>query len=175
MGVNEANTRITLILVAVCVLLQIAIAPNMQIGSIAPNFLLIPVLSSGLLEGSKKGCIIGFSCGLLLDLCGTGPMGGMALVFLVVGFVCGLLSQTMFSEGWVMPIIIICLCALFANLAQAILLSMVGLNTSFFASLWQVVLPETFYDAILACVFFPLVRHFLAPTKRGMHNRNSLL
>ncbi|NTU89039.1 MAG: rod shape-determining protein MreD [Actinobacteria bacterium] len=168
------TTKVITVFTLICTVLQIAIAPNISIGGITPNFMLLAVVCTALLEGSKKGCILGFVCGLIFDLCGVGPIGGMAFVFTLTGYITGQLARNLLSDGWVVPIIIFAISALFAELLYGILLLTTGYDGSFFRSLFFRILPSTLYDVLFAFLCFPFINRFVSQTKPRIKNIGSL-
>lgn len=170
----KKDTKVLALVIAICAVLQIAIAPNIKIGNATPNLLLVAVVCSAVLKGSKVGCITGFVSGLLFDLLGVGPLGGMVAVFTIVGYVVGVFARDLLLESWPMTVVLLALCALFSELIYAILLSIVGANPSFLKSLYLCVLPATLYDAVFACLCYSLVKKYLNPVGTLMKNENRL-
>lgn len=78
-----------------CILLQLAIAPLIQIMGACPDFLLIPVLFVSLRSGMTAGGVSGFLAGLLYDFSGDGVIGAMALTYCLLAIVVGALSAAM--------------------------------------------------------------------------------
>ena len=56
------------ILILVCFLLQSSVFTRLDLGGIVPNLLIILTASFGFMRGEKEGLIIGFICGLLMDI-----------------------------------------------------------------------------------------------------------
>lgn len=63
------------IIIAICFLLQTTLFQALSFASISPNLLIIVVSSFGFMRGKKEGMYIGFACGLLLDIFGSGILG----------------------------------------------------------------------------------------------------
>jgi len=106
--------------VVVAALLQAGLAPYMAIGGVAPNFLLLVVVTIALVEGPAAGCSAGFAAGLIFDLLGTGPVGPMVLVLSVTGYLAGLLHENLFAEGWLLPITVLGIASLGAEIGLLI-------------------------------------------------------
>ncbi|MGN0038490.1 MAG: rod shape-determining protein MreD [Coriobacteriales bacterium] len=104
-----------IITVAVCTLLQLAIAPAVQLFGALPNFLIIPVLFIGLRSGVAAGAVAGFALGLLYDFAGDGVIGAMALTLVIAGVVCGALGSNM-ETGPVMAAVIGIVVSMLASL-----------------------------------------------------------
>lgn len=89
------KTIVYAITIVVCLLLQMAIAPVIQIMGARPDFLVIPVLFIALRSGTTAGAASGFLLGLFYDFTGDTVVGAMALTYCVVALVVGLLGRAM--------------------------------------------------------------------------------
>ncbi len=68
-----------------------------------PDFVLITVISYGLLKGPIYGAGLGLGAGLVADLFCGGVLGIGALSRMVVGFLAGLLEKTIFKDNLLVP------------------------------------------------------------------------
>jgi rod shape-determining protein MreD len=143
------------------VILQVAVAPHLAIGGAVPNFLLLLVIAVALIEGPRYGTIAGFAAGLMFDLIGTGPIGPMALVLCVVGFLVGSLQDNMFAEGWRLPVTVVLVASLVTELGYWMVLALAGEAESFWTSVISVIVPSALYNAVLALLTFPWLARFL--------------
>ncbi len=151
----------TIAAVVVAAVLQAALAPYLSIGGVTPNFLFLVVVTLALTEGPTAGASAGFAAGLIFDLIGTGPVGPMALVLTVTGYLAGLLHEQMFAEGWLLPITVLAIAAFGSELAYALLLGLLGEGGSLWTVLWTKVLPATVYNTALALLVYPWLARFL--------------
>jgi len=142
-------------------LLQVAVAPHLAIGGVVPNVFILVVLTLALLEGPNAGAASGFAAGLLFDLLGTGPVGAAALVLAVTGYIAGSLSEHMFAEGWLMPVTVVFIAGLSAEVAYALVLAVLGAGNPFWTSLVTVILPAAVYNGALALLLYPWLARFL--------------
>jgi rod shape-determining protein MreD len=142
-------------------LAQAGIAPYLAIEGVTPNFLLLVVVTLALTEGPTPGASSGFFAGLLFDLLGTGPVGPMALVLAVTGYLAGLLHSQMFAEGWLLPLTVLGISALGTEIAYGLLLGMLGEGAPLFGSLLTVMFPGAVYNTVLALLIYPLLARFL--------------
>jgi rod shape-determining protein MreD len=142
-------------------LLQVGLAPYMAIGGVVPNFLLIVVVTLALVEGPIPGASAGFAAGLIFDLLGSGPVGPMALVLAVTGYMAGLLHEHMFAEGWLLPLTVLFVASLASSIAYGILLNILGVGGPFVITFLTKMLPEAIYDTALALLVYPWLARFL--------------
>ena len=68
-----------------------------------PDFVLITVISYGLLKGPFYGAGLGLAAGLAADLFTGGVLGIGALSRMVAGFLAGLLEKTIFKDNLLVP------------------------------------------------------------------------
>jgi rod shape-determining protein MreD len=143
------------------VVLQVALAPHLAIRGVVPNFLLLVVIAVALMEGPRYGTAAGFASGLAFDLVGTGPIGPMALVLCVVGFIAGSLQENMFAEGWRLPVTVVVITSFATELGYWTVLAVAGTGESFWSTFVNIMLPGALYNGVLALVTFPWLARFL--------------
>lgn len=101
MQVKDAGKtrRGTLALGMGCLLLQLAVAPHVTLGNGYANFGLVYAGVVALAIGGRKGVIAGFVGGLVFDLTSTTPIGLMAMILTVFGYVVGMEARNRFGDG----------------------------------------------------------------------------
>jgi rod shape-determining protein MreD len=142
-------------------ILQAALAPYLAIGGVVPNFLLLVTVTLALVSGPVAGSSVGFVCGTLFDLLGSGPVGPMMLVLAVTGYLAGLLHENMFAEGWLLPTTVLAIAALGSALAYGLILDMVGSGGPLMASFIGKMLPAAVYNTALALLVYPWLARIL--------------
>jgi len=141
--------------------LQVGLAPYLSVGGVTPNFLLLVVVTLALTTGPNEGATAGFVAGLLFDLIGTGPIGPMALVLTATGYFAGLLHEQMFAEGWLLPITVLAIAAISAEVAYGLILMLLGEGGPFWRSFFTKMLPAAVYNTALALLVYPWLARFL--------------
>jgi len=149
------------IAVLAALLLQAGLAPYMSIGGVVPDFLLLVVVTFALATGPSEGAGAGFAAGLAFDLLGTGPLGPMALVFTLTGYLAGMLHEFMFAEGWLLPLTVLAVAALLSEVAYTITLVLLGTPVPFWNALFTRMLPGAVYNTALALLIYPWLVRFL--------------
>ena len=98
-----------------------------------------------------------FALGLLFDLLGTGPVGGMALLFTLASLAASRAFAVLDNDTLFMPLAILVAASFAVEMLYGILLvalgSPVGLADAFFYR----ALPCALYDCVVALVLYPLV------------------
>jgi rod shape-determining protein MreD len=145
-------------------LLQITFAPAFAIGGVVPNVMFVAVVVIAFVRGSREGMIVGFSAGLLFDLVTTAAFGPMILTLTLVGFLAGTLQEFIFSSGWVLPLTVLGITSLIAEIFYLTALIFMGENLPFFVSLYSRVLPGVLYALFIGVLLFPLLSPFLRKT-----------
>jgi rod shape-determining protein MreD len=141
--------------------LQAALAPYLAIGQVVPNFLLLVVVTIALVEGPGPGAAVGFSAGLIFDLLGSGPVGPMILVLTLTGYLTGLVHENMFAEGWLLPLTVLGIATLSAEVAYGLILLLLGSGGPFWGTFLTKMLPAAIYNTALALLIFPWLARFL--------------
>ncbi len=159
--------------IMVAMLLQVAIAPHIAIGRAVPNLFLLVVVTLAFVEGPREGASAGFVAGLLFDLLGTSPVGPAALVLTIVGYTAGALHSHMFAEGWRLPLTVLFITSISAEVAYGVVLSILGAGAAFWQSFTSVMLPAAIYNVVLALLVYPWLARFLR-RDRGMTTFRSL-
>lgn len=160
--------------IAICVVLQVALAPNIAIGGAIPDFLLIAVVCAGVLKGPRTGCITGFAAGLLYDLISDCPFGTMTMTLVIVGFVIGYFAWGLLIESFGMTIVLFAVSTVFAEFMNAVLLTVSGKDPSLWQALYLNVLPSAVYDTLFAVICFLIMRRFMVPASARMSGNTRL-
>lgn len=84
----KVTFRVTLIVISAAVL-QRGLFSQLRIAHVAGDILLLLAIAAGITGGPDRGAIMGFVCGLTLDLLLQSPLGLTALTYCLVGFVAG--------------------------------------------------------------------------------------
>ena len=84
---------VTAVLGFICFILQTSVFELIKLAGITPNILLILISSVAVMRGQKPGMIVGFFCGLLMDIFYGSTIGGFAFLYMVFGFVDGFFNR----------------------------------------------------------------------------------
>ncbi len=144
---------------------QVALVPYLAIAGVTPNALLLAAVTIALVKGPRAGMLAGFSAGLLFDLLGTAPVGVGALFLCLVGFVAGSVQENTFSEGWLVPLVIVSFATLTFEVGYVLVLAVLGESAVTFGDLVGLALPAALYNSALALLVYPWVARFLRREK----------
>lgn len=138
-------------------LLQSTFFQAFSIGSIAPNLLLILTFAFGFIRGKKDGLLIGFFCGLLIDVFYGDVIGFNALVYMYIGYINGLFNKLFYDEDVTLPLALIIGSDLLYNFLFYIFRFLLRnrLDISFYFT--KVMLPELIYTVLFTVLVYRLI------------------
>ena len=151
---------------AIAVILQVIVAPNIQVLDAVPNFILCYAVACAVANPRNPRYIMVFIIGLMYNLAGQGPLGSMALVCLLATFLASFALRALETDTIVFPIITIAIMCFLGELGYGLLLMACGLNVGFLEALLHICLPCGLYDTVLALIAFPLIRRFVFGGKK---------
>lgn len=156
---TEVRALVSAVVVAFAVVLQLTVVDRIVFpGGAGPDLVLLVVASLALAGGPMAGVLTGFLAGLALDVAPPGShfVGQNALVFCLVGYVCGMLADTQDdAEQGHSALFEIVVVAAGAVLGEA-LLALLGVMLSDPRVTWQAithVLPAAVAYDVLLCPF----------------------
>ena len=154
----------------VAVVLQIVVAPNIALFSAQPNVLLAYVLVVAIVRPLEAGPVLPFVLGLVFDVLGTGPVGGMAFLFVLVSFVASRAFAVLDNDTVFMPLTILVVATFAVEMLYGALLIALGLAVSPIDAFLYRALPCSLYDCVVGLVLYPLIARLLAAgaQERGM-------
>ena len=152
-------------------LLQSTLFALFDIGGIRPNLLIIAVASLGFLGGKRTGIYAGFFSGLLIDIAFRPIYGVNALLYMYIGYICGLFKKVVFSGDIKMPLLFIAGSDFVYNMAFYFFYFFFRGRFEISYYFMKIILPEMVYTTIMACIIYPLI-HFVMkrielPEKKG--------
>ena len=157
-----AVLRLGLLVLAAVVLQTSGFA---EIGVLGGNFDLVPlaVAAVALYAGSVPGSVIGFSCGLLLDLAIGGDLGASSLVLTGVGYWVGRFREVRDPGHGLTPIPVAAGATLGYGVGVAAVGFMLSADAEVSALVFRTMIVNALLNAIIALPVFALTRRFLRP------------
>lgn len=157
---NVKRFLLIVITIPVSYVLQMLVLPRIPHLIAVPNLLLASVISLGFLYGRTVGFVSGVVSGLLIDLVGGGTIGFYTLVFSVLGYADGYLSEKMESE-----IVLVLILLLLANMVLFhayifIFAFLIGKHFSFLPYLTTVFVPEFILTVLGFLVIYGILLFF---------------
>ena len=146
----------------IAVLLQVVVAPNIALASALPNFVLAYALVLAAVRPDRTGPVLAFVLGLVFDLLGSGPVGAMAFLLVLVTFLASRAFSVLDNDTLFMPLVILVVSTLVVELFYAVFLMGTGFSAGPLDVFLYRALPCALYDCVVALVMFPLALRFLA-------------
>ena len=160
---------ITVVIMLACYLLQCTLFPSLELASVKPNLLLIVTAAYGFMRGPKTGMWIGFFSGLLIDIQFGTVLGLYALIYLMIGYVNGLFSETYFDEDIKLPLLLIAGSEFVYGLLIYFLMFMLRGEFDFVYYLMHVIIPELIYTVGVTLILYQLILWINQKIKEVFH------
>lgn len=151
------HRRLTFFVVLmVALLLQLTVAPEISIGVVKPDLLLVATICWALFGGAGQGALFGFCGGLLEDVFSTAVLGVSAFTKTLLGYFSGELRQRVISKSVIWPMIIVFFGSILGELIRFATWAMVGLEGRPPFS-FGIVAGFALYNAIITLVVYPIL------------------
>jgi rod shape-determining protein MreD len=151
------RTIVVTVLIIFCFLLQSTVFHAVAFGGIVPNLLIVLAASFGFMRGEKTGLVIGFFCGLLMDIFFGEVIGFYALLYMYAGYANGKFNHIFFPEDVKLPIALI-ICSDFCySLVCYVLMFLMRTRFHFGHYFLYVILPEIVYTIVVTIFLYPVI------------------
>lgn len=164
--------KITLaILILVCFLLQTTVFRALELGQVAPNLLIVLTISFGFMQGKKEGLLVGFFCGLLIDIFHGDFLGFYAMLYMYLGYLSGFFCKIFFDEDIKVPIFMVAAGDFLLNIMIYLLRFLFRGRVDLFSYLKMIILPEIVYTVLVSVllyrIFYGINKKLVAGEMRG--------
>lgn len=160
-----------------CLVLQCTVIQKIAIGSVAPNLLVVFVVSVGLMRGHRTAMFTGFFTGLLWDLLYGSYLGLYAFLYMAIGFLSGYACKIFYDNNTKVPMLMAAGGDILYNLGAYCFIFLIESFTflsksraplDFFAR--RIMIPEMIYTLFLTAVvykiFYWINHRLMKPEKR---------
>ncbi len=148
---------VTILVVLAGFLLQSSVFPAINLLDITPNVLLMVTVCFGFMRGRRFGMVLGFFCGLLMDLFFGPVLGVNALVLMLIGYFNGYFYKVFFDEEIKVPMILVAVSDLAYGVVFYLIQFAVRQRFAFGAYFMGVILPECVYTVVLTLFLYRLL------------------
>lgn len=124
---------------------------------IKPDFLLIVVVTAGLIKGPRFGVGIGFVAGTLQDLFLGGMFGVLSLVKMLIGGAAGLAEGAFFKENYLMPPVVVFITTIIHDMLKILLSEELLFNLNIWLVLKDYIVPEAIFNSLLGFVLYFII------------------
>ncbi|MDD2971995.1 MAG: rod shape-determining protein MreD [Lachnospiraceae bacterium] len=140
-----------------CFCLQSTVFRTFSFGGIGPNLLIIITAVFGFMNGKKTGTLIGFFCGLLMDIFFGSVLGFYALIYMYIGFVNGMFHKIFYPEDIKLPLSLIALSDTVYGIITYFLMFLLRSKFNFPFYFMKVILPEIVYTIVITIFLYPII------------------
>ncbi len=133
-------------------ILQSTLFQQIEIYGVAPNTALILVISFAIYSGRNKGAVIGFFVGILQDIIFGRTIGLNALVFMIVGYLIGLMDQKIFRDNLLIPFIFTALATIIYEMINLLLIFLLGYRIELLNIIKKMLIIEVIYNSIISLI-----------------------
>ena len=151
------------VMVVAAVVLQVAAIAKLHVLGASPDIVPLLVGAIGLLGGSVAAAVVGFFCGLLLDLALGQPLGSSALVLTAVGYAVGRYREVRDPAHGLIAIPVGAAATAGYVLGTAALSFMLEIGAEVSGIVFREMLITVILNSLVALLVFPIVRRFLRP------------
>ena len=133
-------------------ILQSTLFQQIEIYGVAPNTALILVISFAIYSGRNKGAGIGFFVGILQDIIFGRTIGLNALVFMIIGYLIGLMDQKIFKDNLLIPFIFTALTTIIYEMINLLLIFLLGYRIELLNIIKKMLIIEVIYNSIISLI-----------------------
>ncbi len=141
-------------------LVQVTVAPEVSVGGVKPDVILVVTVCLAIFEGPGRGAAMGFWGGFLEDMVSSAVMGVSSFSKALAGYLAGELKNRMVSSTVLLPCLAVFVLSVFNELVKFLAWVAVG---------WEgrpafritVIAGVALYDSLLTLLAYPLVRRLV--------------
>lgn len=147
----------TIVIILLAFLLQTTALHAIELAGVVPNILLILTVCYAYMRGRTSGLLIGFLCGILLDMQFGNVIGLYAFIFMTIGFLCGYCQKIYFTDNYILPCALVGISDLIYGVYYFVTEFLVRGRLYFGFAFVSVILPEIIYTLIVSVFLFRLL------------------
>ncbi len=148
---------ITFLIILVCFLLQCTVFRKLTFAGIGPNLLIVVTAAFGFMQGQKTGMVVGFICGLFMDLFWGNGLGFNMLLYTIIGYLNGTFEQLFYDEDITLPLVLIGFSELTCGLMSYVVYHLLEGDFMFGTYLVQVIIPELVYTILVTLILYQII------------------
>lgn len=151
---------------------QTTLFQALSFAGISPNILIIITASYGFMFDKKCGMVVGFICGLLMDIFYGSVLGFYALIYLYIGAANGAFHSIFFQDDIKLPLVLIMASDFVYSFVCYVLLYLLRSRFDFLFYLRRIIMPEIVYTIFVTVFLYPCIlflNRSVDDTERGDH------
>jgi rod shape-determining protein MreD len=144
------------LIVLLFVPVQSLLMASISLNGVQPDLGVILLYFIGLVYGEMDGILFGLIIGFLMDLFSGGPLGANLVSKTLLGWASGMIGRTLLNVNAFFTLGSVFGLSLLNGILSFLFVFLIAGGWGFWASVRWVIVPEAFYDAVLATVLFLL-------------------
>lgn len=152
----------------VAVLFDVIVSPNIAIFQASPHAVIPYVIVLAMFYHERSLYVIAFVLGMLADLLGYGPVGGLPFLLIIA---CMVVARAMnvFGNGTLfVSSALIGTSILAVELLHALFLLAMGTGLSALEAIGYIAVPCGLFECVLGLLMYPIMAHFLVDRRSTM-------
>lgn len=145
------------IFIFVCFILQSTVFRTLSFAGIVPNLLVVLTSAYGFMRGENAGMVVGFFCGLLIDIFFGDILGFYSLILMYIGYLNGKFNMIFYPEDLKLPLGLIVISDVSYGMVCYILLFLLKGKFDFIFYFINIILPELVYTMVITCLLYPIL------------------
>lgn len=129
----------------------------LEIRHIKPNMAIAITVCYAILRGSLEGAIVGLISGLLQDVFYGTAIGYYGLIYMTIGYICGIPMDRFFKDNFILPLIFTIVCVVVNGLFVYVTGFLIRGRFEFAYYFGNIVLPEMVYTAVFSFFIYRLL------------------
>jgi len=150
-----------ILLIIISVLIQTTILPYFHLQMFQPNIPLICTIYYGLFAGFFHGYLFGFFVGILVDAFSGGIFGISAFILTILGGISGNINRWVIIYDIKTQITVLFLGTIFHGLLFLLFNKIFDIQTDFFSSILNLILPQSFLHMFLGIIIFIIIKNII--------------
>lgn len=138
-----------LIILCNVILETIAFAHGNFLFGIRPDLTIAAIVALSLVSGPLKGGVYGMITGLILDMLYGTSIGITALIYFLVGLLCGVFNRKFYAENQVFPVILAFFAYLFKEACMMLKMLLTKTDFDFIALMWRYIIPGAILTSVI--------------------------
>lgn len=138
-------------------LIQVAVAPHVQLFGVKPDILLVLAIVVAIQDGPTAGATVGFFGGLLQDMISPTLFGVSALVKTIAAYMAGLFKDMTITYSVMLPLVITFIMTFFEQALLILSIAILGQEGFPSFSILSIFL-EAIYNVLIVLLLYPLMK-----------------
>ncbi len=151
------KTITAVLIVWIAFILQSSVFSRINLGGYIPNLLIIVTACFGFMEGDLAGLLVGFGCGMLMDVFFGSFKGFYALIYMYLGYLNGKFINIFYPEDVKLPLVLIITTDLLYGLSCYVFLFLLRGRFDFGFYFGHIIFPEMIMTILISLIVYPLI------------------